>query len=84
MADECWTLVRSFVIRPDAEESHCSLLSRPISSSRLGSGMEGLWVQAMATRFPKAEVLGIDLVPVDVEFVAFLCFAVQRREADPK
>lgn len=30
-------------------------------------GMDGLWCTAMATRFPNAEVVGVDLYPVSLE-----------------
>ncbi|KAL7411266.1 S-adenosyl-L-methionine-dependent methyltransferase [Mrakia frigida] len=34
----------------------------------LGCGMDGLWCTSMATRFPSAEVIGVDLFPVSLEF----------------
>ena len=43
-----------------------SLADFPPALFPSGCGMEGNWVTAMASRFPKAEIIGVDLVPVSL------------------
>ncbi|KAL7411229.1 hypothetical protein BDY24DRAFT_371533 [Mrakia frigida] len=54
---------------PELEQGYVSeLLKDGGRVLDIGCGVEGLWVQAAATRFPSAEIIGVDLNPVELDW----------------